>query len=277
MATENAADLTLVADFESAKTFATADHSDVVVLDATDTSRYTLPSDNRDKKWLALDYFDTEYTLPDTIINLVDHHPLARQGSTVNRPHCRYLEGSQYAIIGDRLGRPAGAKKLISLTPEHILISYGGADPAGHTIEATASALRQWPSSVIHIVIGPLFADETTQKLTEYASDNRQINLHWNVSNLGPFYEQSDVVYCGGGTTLLEALCFGCYPVVIAQNQSEARHAEIYVRAGLASLVGAINTKWESNIEYRRRVSNQAQAMVDGQGAARITNEIMKL
>lgn len=224
---------------------------------------------------VALDYFPSEQPLPAAVINLIDHNPIALSGHPPAREGVAYYEGAQYAIIRDEF---LAAREHRILRGErtsigNILVAFGGADPAGNTQRAL-EVIAQWPAKYsIDLVIGPLFTLEI-ERLADKLRNKCLIRTHTSPSNMGKLFEDADLVFCGGGGTLLEAICVGIPAIVIAQNEAELRHAKSLAQRGACWLVD--QTDWElvNVFENREKLSKCAQACVDGRGAERICDVI---
>jgi spore coat polysaccharide biosynthesis predicted glycosyltransferase SpsG len=76
----------------------------------------------------------------------------------------------------------------------------------------------EWPGNfMVDIIIGPLFKLEINS-LSAALREKCSITCHESPSYIGKLFEDADLVFCGGGGTLLEAICVGVPVVVIAQN-----------------------------------------------------------
>jgi len=224
---------------------------------------------------VVLDYFISEPPMPAAVINLIDHHPASISGEQPSRECKTYCEGPQYAIIRNefieaRARRTARGERA---TVKNILIAFGGADPSGNSYRAFEMIL-QWPGEfVVDLIIGPLF----TSKIEPSAAglQNRcVIREHKSPERMGELFEDADLLFCGGGGTLLEALCVGVPAIVIAQNDAELRHARSLADRHACLISGDADWEFVNRIENRRKLSVSARGCIDGRGAERICDII---
>lgn len=263
-------------DFQAAIEYIVRDAPCVIVLDCSRASQDIVRAfTNSGIPVVALDYFISEQPLPAVVINLIDHNPDTLSGHPPIRKDVAYYEGPQYAIIrseflaarNNRYFR--GERALL----KKIVIAFGGADPSGNTKRAL-NMLAQWPGEfVADLIIGPLFTSEI-EPMADSVRYKCEIILHTSPSYIGKLFEEADLVFCGGGGTLLEAICVGIPAIVIAQNEAELRHAKSLVERHACWVSEDIEWEIVSPIENRKRRSKYARACVDGLGAERICNVI---
>ncbi|MFC1747405.1 glycosyltransferase [Pseudomonadota bacterium] len=251
----------------------------VVVMDCTNYGRelvYTCKQSGLPV--LALDYFDASPPLPQAVVSLIDHNPDSVAGNPPAREGVLYKEGPENAIIRDefvvarleRMGRDEPETLL------KVLIAFGGADPSGNTKRAI-EIVAAWPGNFdIDVIIGVLFAPEIEAVVNNVQGDNR-IRIHVSPSDMGRLFQGADLIFCGGGGTLLEALCVGVPAIVIAQNEAEWRHAQSLANVGVCWLADCVDWNLVSPIANRKEMSKAARARVDGAGAGRICDCIEQL
>lgn len=252
------------------------DEPSLILVDCTKASQDIVHGCKNNKyPIVALDYFSSAQPLPAAVINLIDHSRATFNGHSPARDGIAYYEGPEYAIIRDDFlaARARRGIQSAKTSVQNILIAFGGADPAGNSQRAV-DMIIQWPGEfVVNIIIGPLFAS-ATGPITDCLIDRCSIKTHTSPANMDKLLEDADLVFCGGGGTLLEAMCVGIPAIVIAQNEAELRHAKSLARREACWLLD--DTTWEivSQVNNRRRRSERAQACVDGRGAERICNII---
>lgn len=224
---------------------------------------------------LALDYFSYEQPLPDAIINLIDHSAVSLSGQSLIREGLVYHEGPQYAIIRDEfiLARNYRISKSELALPKKILIAFGGADPSGNSKRAL-NILLNWPGEfLVDLIIGPLFKLEV-ESITASVSHKFKITIHKSPSYISKLFEAADLVFCGGGGTLLEAIYVGIPAIVIAQNESELRHAKSLAQRQACWMLEDVDWEIVSSTDNRNKRSKYSRACVDGLGAERICDVI---
>jgi spore coat polysaccharide biosynthesis predicted glycosyltransferase SpsG len=224
---------------------------------------------------VALDYFHGSQPLPNAIINLIDHNEDTLIGNPPKRIGSKYLEGPDYGLIRDEflIARKNTINKIISTSIRNILIAFGGADPMGNTKHAL-DMINEWPSEfTINLIVGPLFQSEVL-KIAEKQSKNNHLKILVTPTNIGELFEKTDLIFCGGGGTLLESMCVGVPAIVFAQNDPEQRHAKSFADRNACFLAEAADWDYISLVENRKKTSLIARECVDGLGAERISNII---
>ncbi len=184
-----------------------------------------------------------------------------------------------------------------------VMITTGGSDPcfaAGSIIEAIwKECIREDKNQTnkigicnrisFHIVSGPM--NQYTAQLKALCAEKEFFIIYENVQNMEALIKKCDVVITAAGSTVYEVCAIGV-PMIcfyFAENQRQGAQA----LAGLTDIVnaGAFAEDREqvvSNIlqalnrcicdrTYRERLSMQERKLVDGKGAVRLAEEILKL
>lgn len=178
-----------------------------------------------------------------------------------------------------------------------VMITTGGSDPcfaAGSIIEAIwKECIREDKNQTnkisFHIVSGPM--NQYTAQLKALCAEKEFFIIYENVQNMEALIKKCDVVITAAGSTVYEVCAIGV-PMIcfyFAENQRQGAQA----LAGLTDIVnaGAFAEDKEqvvSNILqalnhciydriYRERLSVQERTLVDGKGAVRLAEEIIKL
>jgi UDP-2,4-diacetamido-2,4,6-trideoxy-beta-L-altropyranose hydrolase len=223
---------------------------------------------------LALDYFSSEQPLPDLVINLIDHDADSLSGHPPSRKGSAYYEGPEYAIIRDEFSsaREYRISRMEPVLPKKIVIAFGGADPSGNTKRAL-NIIAQWPSKfLVDLIIGPLFTFEIKSITSNF--ENCNITIHKSPNYMNKLFELADLVFCGGGGTLLEATYVGVPAIVIAQNAAEQRHANSLSNRRACWISEDIDWETVGSKENRNERSNYSRDCVDGLGSIRICDLI---
>jgi spore coat polysaccharide biosynthesis predicted glycosyltransferase SpsG len=187
------------------------------------------------------------------------------------------LAGTRYAVLDpnvaalrdgmDGASTPGGARVLISL----------GGGPRAALASAIANAiLRVEPNADVRVVGGFVTG------LGE--GDKGRITWISTPRGLAEELSRTDVAVLGGGVSLYEACALGVptvgVPVVAAQEPTVAAFARQRAALGVAKVgvspvvVAQRAARLLRDAGLRRRISRQAQHMVDGRGAARVADVI---
>lgn len=170
---------------------------------------------------------------------------------------------------------------------DNVLVLTGGAD-SEHVALTYLNYLARHPSSFhYHFVIGSMNNDY--EELNILAAGMENVILHRNVKRVYKLMSSCDVAITASGSTLYE-LSASCVPMisyVVADNQID--NAEAVEGAGASLYVGDVRgndcfpDKLERSLrqlaldgQMRSRLTRNAYAMVDGNGADRLADILMK-
>lgn len=184
-----------------------------------------------------------------------------------------------------------------------VMITTGGSDPwfaAGSILEAIwKESIREENNQTynigkcnkitFHIVSGPM--NQYAAQLKAFCAEKELFIVYENVQNMEALIKKCDVVISAAGSTIYEVCAIGV-PMIcfyFAENQRQGAQA-------LAQLTDIVNAgdfaedkeQVVSNIikalhrciherAYRELLSVQERALVDGKGAVRLAEEIIKL
>ena len=166
-----------------------------------------------------------------------------------------------------------------------VTISMGGVDRSGATLRVFA-ALDAWPTNADrHVVLGGSFAWE--QEFEELLSTSRsRWQVHRNPSGLAELLAASDVAITAGGNTLYELACVGTPAIVLHEDAHEGEQGSAFESRGFGRAIGS-GVSFEAgklraalmefdNAEVREAHSLAGRAIVDGLGAARICDIVVR-
>lgn len=219
--------------------------------------------------------------------------------SAVEKP--QMILGPTYAPLRSMF-RNASKKKQNPIV-HNILISTGGSDEL-HLAIAILRAIESSKKNnyVYHFLLGVMNTDK--EEICKIASNDNQIIIHENVSDMKSLVESMDLAITAAGSTLYEISACGVPMITYSLADNQRPGAEAFERLGLAVNAGDLRkldsikhdsvmsgTLDESTIEkilylaedlssnYKRRVAmgNRMQEMVDGFGADRMVEKILNL
>ena len=237
-----------------------------------------LKAANPNGRIIALDFDDYEYENVDHVFNLYNHGDFSLAESNTRT---KFESGFHLAIIREGFFpyRLNGVK--IAELFESVLVSFGGSDPSGNTLKAL-DALRAFPAKKVVILRGPLFRNE--EQLIKIAQESGlAVDIAGPVDDIERWMAEADVVICGGGTTMLEALFLGRPTIVLPQSASEQIFAGEAVSKDACLLAdSAVEGDLAEKIAFldqrtnRKRLSRNAMELVDGQGVDVILADIIR-
>ena len=248
---------------------------------------------------LALDWFAPEH-LPATTISLVDHDNIMSnayvQAGYKDVEGARLLTGPEFAILKPGIVQLAQAQQIDAYSVgefaqstqgqaaqpgeanQHqapdILLTFGGSDPSGCTNSAV-QFLVPFLCAVgsVTVIMGALNSAAREELHNSLVSVPHEI-LH-DPDDFDRRLAKADVVLCGGGGTLLEAMHLGRPCVVFAQNNAEKSHAAIYQRMGACAWPEQLDNLISSQ-RARLSMSTELQQLVDGHGVLRIASVLLE-
>jgi len=161
-----------------------------------------------------------------------------------------------------------------------LLITMGGSDPAGMTLQAVRAAELVDAEFTATIVLGPAFRYEDAL-LELLASSRHPFTIRENVSDMRTQMAQSDLALCAYGITAFELAASGVPAIYLCLTEDHAESASALADAGAGHLLGLFKNVGDQQIakavaellaDVRRRaqMSVIAQKLIDGKGAARI-------
>jgi len=245
----------------------------VVVLDVSASLQKEVAKACQEKAalCLALDYLQPD-VLPTAVVTLKDlSGRMASAFAVAGRAH-DFHEGITFAMMrpsfttARRQIQPAGQNGLLDT-----LITIGGADPNGLTLEAM-NLLRPWRNRLgpVTVVLGPAVAAGTIKKVTSQARA-----LQFDTVIAPKKFDQrlaaADLVLCNGGSTLLEAMCLGRLIAVLAQTKAETQFAQTFVDLSACVWAREVGQIIEMTEQERLEFAQTAASIVDGEGLGRLT------
>jgi UDP-2,4-diacetamido-2,4,6-trideoxy-beta-L-altropyranose hydrolase len=201
--------------------------------------------------------------------------------------NCRTLFGPAYALLRPSfrdLRRPVAFRTAV----ERVLVTLGGADPAGHTDAVVRHLLGALPEGVvIDVVLGPLFGAAETLEAFALAHPGR-IRLHRALPDLAPLLREADLAVSAGGQTTFELAAAGVPAVALELADNQRVLLAGFARAGTLHAVGQAAApemgqrltqavaRLCQDPALRRRMSEAGPALVDGRGAERVAMALIE-
>lgn len=177
-----------------------------------------------------------------------------------------------------------------------VLITTGGSDPYHFCLELAkwlCTFSSDYSGITFHIVIGKLNTDR--EALSALSEKNDFLMLHENVSDMASLMEQCDLAVSASGTTLYELCALGVPTISFTMADNQLTAAKAFEEADAIPCAGDLRTDYETVIENvmdflksllvasdvslakRKSAHENMHRLVDGNGALRIADAIMKL
>ncbi len=172
---------------------------------------------------------------------------------------------------------------------KNILLSSGGADPAGMTLFFLKLAEKENRRDILfHIVIGPL--NPAQEEIKRRACLLPNLRVYKNVKRMSALMAGCDLAVSAGGSTLYEICACGTPAITYALADNQIENAVKFESAGYMmyagdcragdsfkkNLAGRINEMLYLDAGKLNEISRREQALVDGRGGERIAEEMMK-
>ena len=225
------------------------------------------------------------------IVNVLEVEParalLAEQGIAL-------YEGPAYAALPEDYAAPGIANREVPTRVRRVVVTLGGADPAGLAPKAM-HALRQALESR---VAAAAFDDPRALVLIGAASDRCEevelavrgaetsFSIKESVPSLLPLLRDADLGIVAGGLTMHEALAVGLPCIALCQPvRHQAELAQRFADAGVminlgpgaaltAGQIAEAILSLAADLNLRRRIAAGGPQLVDGQGGQRTANII---
>lgn len=174
----------------------------------------------------------------------------------------------------------------ISEKVKNVLITFGGTDLNNYTKMIYNSLIDRYQTINFTFIIGPGYDDNVN--LDDMKNNiKKNMNLLENVNNLSEFIENSDLVICSAGTTLIEILSIGKPALVLPQSERENDHANALLSKRCIiktknfgkdinhNVVIKLFNELINKYETRKKLVTAANIVVDGKGMERIGNILL--
>ena len=246
------------------------DYYDCIIYDAPDFDKKLIRSlKNLTDNLITLDFFEYECEYVDIIINLFNHNKkeIIKSNSTI-------YSGVDYAILKQDIleNQNLFFDNNFNKSESNILVTFGGEDPNSNTIKVLKYLDNISYKMSVNIILG---------KLNKYKNRVKKIYSHkytimQPTSKLGILMKNSDIIVCGGGTTLLEAIYIGNPIIALPQNKREKefiKHIKNKIDIFDLNDINKLLDKF-NDCEFRTEIRNQYQNFIDGKGKKRILDII---
>lgn len=197
-----------------------------------------------------------------------------------------YLLGSRYAPLRKEFQDVPQRRTAVQV--KNVLLSTGGSD-GEHVALRCVQYLRERQVNGVtyHVILGAMNQD--TAEIERLADGCAHIVPHRNVSDMRSLMLQCDAAISAGGTTLFELCACGLPTVTYVLADNQIMNAAAFEEAGLTLCVGDIrnDSRFAAHMferletlmqdhSLRRRMSERMQALVDGDGAIRLAEAILR-
>ncbi|MFB3917619.1 MAG: PseG/SpsG family protein [Terriglobales bacterium] len=168
-----------------------------------------------------------------------------------------------------------------------ILIMMGGSDPAGLTMSAVRALDRLAAPIRAIVVVGRAFVH--SEALSNVLRRTRhEFFVQQNVSDVAAIMAEAQVAVCAFGVTAYELAAMGVPAVYVCPTEDHAESASAFEAAGLGVSIGVVGQDVEEKLadavglqlsdkRLQERTSARGRQLVDGQGARRVAEEVLRM
>jgi len=195
----------------------------------------------------------------------------------------QYYSGAKYVILKKAFEKYAVKKKQIKRGVKSLFICFGGSDRNNIT-QKIVNMIREMDVNIT-VVIGMMYP--YYNELVKDLKEHRNIQIKRDAHNMDELIYDADLAITSGGTLLYETCAIGTPAIVICQNQEQNRESEFFTENNAAINLGSFDNinediardtviKLISDYDKRELLSKNARQLIDGRGADRIVNIILK-
>lgn len=202
---------------------------------------------------------------------------------------CKILAGSRFAMLRQEFaaGRhdAMARRQTFDQNAPRVLVTMGGVDAcniAGRVLQLLADS--QLPDTT-HITVLVGGNNPWQDDVARFATHARMtVELRVDATNVAQIMADSDIAIGAGGTTSWERCCLGLPSVLIVLADNQRFVAQRLGAAGAAEVIGNIESLDDAlgqgvqrllSRSYYFEMSRAAAAIVDGQGAGRVLEELI--
>lgn len=211
-------------------------------------------------------------------------------GRVYGRRGTRLLLGPRYAPLGKRFGSVYRARDG---SIERVLVTTGSTDPDGFVPAFLSAAIGEASLEAVEFVAvaGGMFDEEEVADMERLAGSCRRVRVVRGATDLAPLMGECDAAVSAGGTTVYELAAAGVPAVVFSMVPEQVQGAESMGALGAIRYAGPMGGRpgeaarrcvdliggLAADPVAARRLALRAHALIDGNGAERIAEELIVL
>lgn len=198
---------------------------------------------------------------------------------------CRQLLGPEFALVRREFASRRKEQFPRLTAAWRIVVSFGGSDPTRETLKALeAASLVTLPDVTFDLVAGSHFPH--LEQIREKCRLQPNVTLQQNVADMAGLMAGADLFVGAGGGTTWERCCLGLPAVVVSVAANQEIAAQALADAGVQRYLGRSEqvsaeeiaqaiSDLLCDVSFRQQMSQRAQALVDGNGAARVAEALL--
>ncbi|MCK9631769.1 MAG: UDP-2,4-diacetamido-2,4,6-trideoxy-beta-L-altropyranose hydrolase [Methanoregula sp.] len=235
------------------------------------------------------DYGHAEHYYADIVLNQNIYAEMSFYKN--HESYTKFLLGTKYALLRREFLIWAGYRRIIPPVARRILITFGGGDPNDLT-GAVTKILRNAAIEDLEVIVvtGGIYSH--FEGLQSIVADLHCFSIRKNVSNMPELIAWADVAITAGGSTCWELAFMGLPSLLYTSADNQARVVDALVAQEMAERLTSEDlfnpyaglkkiSELLSSEKTRQGQSRRMRALVDGEGASRVTmilkNESVRL
>jgi UDP-2,4-diacetamido-2,4,6-trideoxy-beta-L-altropyranose hydrolase len=249
---------------------------DVIVADSYSLTSRHLEALRGIAPLVVIDDLADRFFPADIVVNSSPHAPGLKYRAL---PGTRFLLGPEYAILWSEFAE--FPTRRIEGKVRRILVTMGGGDPLNLTPRAVRAIRSVLGDVQIDAVIGPFFEKGRGLPVEE-------ATLHIAPKSLCGLMAGTDLAVTGGGQTTYELAATGTPAVVMAVADNQVPQVTAWESLGVLQYVGDARIpstlekmgtgvhRLASDQEVRKAMSERGRKAVDGRGAERVADAVVR-
>lgn len=199
--------------------------------------------------------------------------------------HKKFLTGIRYAPLREEF---SGEGITVRDTVERIFMTTGGTDPFGMAA-AVLRAMKRFKNMEKHVVAGKFC--QNVQTLQGMAQADALIQIYHDIPDIYRVMKKCDLAVSAGGSTQAELCACGIPTISFTMADNQLYGTRAYAQAGMILYAGDVREDREAvvgrivediemlsrNAAKRKEMGTAGKEIVDGKGACRIAEEVIRL
>ncbi len=232
------------------------------------------------------DFGHTEYPV-DVLINYNIYGDKLPYRGNMTKESVQLLLGTEYAPLREEF-RNTGY--LPRKEAEHVLVTTGGSDKynlAGLIVE---KAMKNAKLCGLHYHVVSGIFNQNAEFLKRLEVTYANVHVYQNVTDMAELMKRCDVAITAGGSTMYELCAVGLPMIAFSFVENQEKQIETFVEKEIIGFGGNYREQQElmtedvlrcllslvSSYEERKKYSERGKHVVDGQGAHRIVDKLLK-
>lgn len=198
----------------------------------------------------------------------------------------RLLLGTVYAPIRKEFWNSAG--KSVRKAVSCIMVIFGGNDPCGMTLKTMKLLVSRYPKLAKKVIIGAAFEERAVSAVEKLKDERTELFYHPGADKIKDIMLDADIAISAGGVTLYELASMGVPTVAVSVVGNQQNNVNGWEEAGFIKCAGSskrydVADRISScigrilNAKTRSRMRMIGRRHVDGKGARRIADAVMRI